>query len=216
MTIPAHRARKTDCRRARASPTADGRPGTPAQSSPAPERSQARPRWCCVESARACRAIRLRSRTLSRPVRRWRCFYTFYFAKAVLIPIALAMLLNLLLAPVVRGLKRYLRLPHGVGAALVLLLGVAVVGRHASTASRAPRRAGSTSCRYAMIRSGHKVEELRRPVDEVQEAAQRVENLAQGAPEAGEQQPVQVAVAGPGLTQIVPRRRGQLRHRRAW
>ena len=34
--------------------------------------------------------------------------YTFYFAKAVLIPIALALLLNLLLAPVVRGLKRYL------------------------------------------------------------------------------------------------------------
>ncbi len=129
-------------------------------------------------------------------------FYTFYFAKAVLIPIALAMLLNLLLAPVVRGLKRYLRLPPGFGAALVLLLGVAVVAGSIYGLS-GPTTRWINELPIAMINLRLKVEELRQPVAEVQEAAQRVENLAQGAPDPNEQQPVEVAVAGPGLTQTI-------------
>ncbi|HEX5794216.1 MAG TPA: AI-2E family transporter [Geminicoccaceae bacterium] len=129
-------------------------------------------------------------------------FYTFYFAKAVLIPIALAMLLNLLLAPVVRGLKRYLRLPTGVGAALVLLLGVAVVAGSIYGLS-GPATRWVNELPIAMINLRLKLEELREPVAEVQEAAQRVEKLAQGAPNPDEQQPVKVAVAGPGLTQTI-------------
>ena len=129
-------------------------------------------------------------------------FYTFYFAKAVLIPIALAMLLNLLLAPVVRGLKRYLRLPPGFGAALVLLLGVAVVAGSIYGLS-GPATRWVNELPIAMINLRLKMEELRKPVAEVQEAAQRVENLAQGAPGPDEQQPVKVALAGPGLTQTI-------------
>jgi predicted PurR-regulated permease PerM len=129
-------------------------------------------------------------------------FYTFYFAKAVLIPIALAMLLNLLLAPVVRGLKRYLRLPPGFGAALVLLLGIAVVAGSIYGLS-GPATRWVNELPFAMINLRLKLEELRKPVAEVQEAAQRVENLAQGAPNPDEQQPVKVALAGPGLTQTI-------------
>src|SRR5690606_17399577 len=54
-------------------------------------------------------------------------FYTLYFARAVFIPIALAVLLNLLLSPPVRRLARA-GVPEAVSAALVLLLFVGGVG----------------------------------------------------------------------------------------
>jgi predicted PurR-regulated permease PerM len=129
-------------------------------------------------------------------------FYTLYFAKAVLIPIALAMLLNLLLAPVVRGLKRYLRLPAGVGAALVLLLGVAAVAGSIYGLS-GPATRWVNELPVAMVNLRLKLEELREPVAEVQEAARKVENLAEGAPGPNEQEPMEVALAGPGLTQTI-------------
>src|SRR3982750_1529281 len=47
-------------------------------------------------------------------------FYTFYFARSLLLPIVLAMLLSLILYPAVRALKR-LRIPEAVGAALVVV-----------------------------------------------------------------------------------------------
>ena len=55
--------------------------------------------------------------------------YTLYFARAFLLPITIAILLNFLLSPAVRALKR-LRLPEPVGAALVVLglLGFSGVG----------------------------------------------------------------------------------------
>jgi predicted PurR-regulated permease PerM len=129
-------------------------------------------------------------------------FYTLYFAKAVLIPIALAMLLNLLLAPVVRGLKRYLRLPPAAGAALVLLLGVAAVAGTIYGLS-GPATRWLDDLPLAMITLQTKLDDLRAPVAEVQEAAKKVENLAQGQPDPGEQKPVKVAVAGPGITQML-------------
>ncbi|HSA80708.1 MAG TPA: AI-2E family transporter [Geminicoccaceae bacterium] len=146
------------------------------------------------------KAIRVRSRMLT-GLFTLAVFYTFYFAKAVLIPIALAMLLNLLLAPLVRGLRKYLRLPEGFGAALVLLLGVGIVAG-AIYGLSGPTTRWLDELPLAMIDLREKVEELRRPVAEVQEAAQKVENLAQGEPKPGEPQPVQVAVQGPGLTQL--------------
>ncbi|HSF48635.1 MAG TPA: hypothetical protein VLA73_09755, partial [Burkholderiales bacterium] len=46
-------------------------------------------------------------------------FYTLYFARAVLLPLVLAVLFALILWPAVAALKR-LRLPEPVGAAFVL------------------------------------------------------------------------------------------------
>ena len=48
-------------------------------------------------------------------------FYTLYLAAEIFIPISLALLLNLLLAPAVLGLQRY-RVPAPLGAAVILLL----------------------------------------------------------------------------------------------
>ena len=55
-------------------------------------------------------------------------FATLYVARAVLFPIVVAVLLNLLLSPLVAFLHR-LRIPNSVGAALVLIVLLAIVGR---------------------------------------------------------------------------------------
>ena len=47
-------------------------------------------------------------------------FYTFYFARSLLLPVVLALLLTLILYPMVRSLKR-LSIPEPVGAAIVVL-----------------------------------------------------------------------------------------------
>jgi predicted PurR-regulated permease PerM len=145
------------------------------------------------------KAIRVRSRVLT-GLFVLALLYTFYFAKAVLIPIALAMLLNLLLAPVVRGMRRYLRLPEGVAAALVLVMLVSgVAGAFYGLSGPATRWVDELP--FAAIQLRYKLEALRQPVEEVQKAAERVEKLARGGAEEGEE-PVEVALAGPGLTQM--------------
>ncbi len=144
--------------------------------------------------------VRIRSRMLT-GLFTLAILYTCYFAQAVLIPIALALLLNLLLAPLVRGLKRYLRLPEAVGAGLVLVVLVATVGLTIYGLS-GPAARWLHDVPVALIDVREKVEALRKPVKEVQEAAQKVEAMAQGQPTTGQQQPVQVAVQGPGLTQL--------------
>ena len=55
-------------------------------------------------------------------------FYTLYFARSFILPILLAILLDFLLSPVVRALKR-LRVPVPLGAGIVVLV---LVGRSGS------------------------------------------------------------------------------------
>ena len=142
---------------------------------------------------------RLRSRALN-GLFTLAILYTCYFAQAVLIPIALALLLNLLLAPLVRFLKKYLRLSEGIGAALVLVLLVATVGLTIYGLS-GPATRWVHQLPLAISQARDKIDTLRKPVKEVQEAAQKVEAMAKGKPAQGQQQPVQVAVQGPSLTQ---------------
>jgi len=49
------------------------------------------------------------------------CFYTLYFAREVFLPVVVAILLNFLLAPVVRFLKK-MRVPKPIGALIVILI----------------------------------------------------------------------------------------------
>src|SRR4030042_2047023 len=55
------------------------------------------------------------------------CFYTLYFARALILPFTLAFLLNFLLRPVVRALKR-IKIPEIAGAALVLMVVLGALG----------------------------------------------------------------------------------------
>jgi predicted PurR-regulated permease PerM len=54
-------------------------------------------------------------------------FYTMYFIRSVLLPIVLAVLLSYLFRPIVRALAR-IKMPHVVGAALVLIALLALIG----------------------------------------------------------------------------------------
>jgi predicted PurR-regulated permease PerM len=54
-------------------------------------------------------------------------FYTFYFARSLLLPIVLALLLSLILYPAVRALKRA-RVPEAAGAAIIVATLAATVG----------------------------------------------------------------------------------------
>lgn len=103
-------------------------------------------------------------------------FYTLYFARAVILPIVLATLLNFLFAPVVRTLKR-LRVPEPLGAALVLLGFVGTVGfgvvRLAEPAAQWVERAPQS-----LRRVEYKLRDIKRPVEQVQKAAEEVQKVA--------------------------------------
>jgi predicted PurR-regulated permease PerM len=123
-----------------------------------------------------------------------------YFAKAVLIPIALALLINLLLAPIVRVLRCRLRLPEELAAGLVLIALLLGVGGGAYSLS-APAARWVEEMPLAIAKIDYKLQAMRTPVDELQEAAKKVQELAEGS-DPGEAQPVAVAVQGPSLTQM--------------
>ncbi len=127
-------------------------------------------------------------------------FYTLYFASALFIPIALALLLNLLLAPIVRALKKYLHLPEGIGAGLVLMLVLATVVLSFYSLS-GPATRWLAELPVAMKQVERKLETFRKPVEEMQQAAEKVADLADtSAP--GATEPVAVAIQGPSLTQM--------------
>jgi predicted PurR-regulated permease PerM len=134
-------------------------------------------------------------------------FYTMYFAQSLLIPIVLALLFNLLLAPVVRALKGYLRVPEWAGAALVLL-GLAAGLIVAFYGLSGPAARWIDQLPFAVWEIEDKLGTLQEPIEEMRQAAKQVEEVAEGATAApvepgGEPQPVEVVVRSPSLTQTV-------------
>jgi predicted PurR-regulated permease PerM len=134
-------------------------------------------------------------------------FYTMYFAAALLIPIVLAVLFNLLLAPIVRVLRSYLRVPEWLGAALVLCgLGAGLLAAFYGLSTPAARWLDQLP--LAVWEIEDKLGTLQEPIEEVRQATRQVEQAAQGAtappPQAGgEPQPVRVVMQSPSLTQTV-------------
>lgn len=104
-------------------------------------------------------------------------FYTLYFASAFFLPIVLALLLSFLLTPVVRALNK-LRIPNGLGAALVIfaLLGslgwgiYELAGPAYEWAEQAPRQ---------FRRLERKLAEFKKPVQTMSKATQQVEKITQ-------------------------------------
>jgi len=101
-------------------------------------------------------------------------FYTLYFARALILPFILALLLNFLLRPVVRGLKK-LHIPELAGAALVLvaLLGstgygvIKLSGPAAEWVNKAPESLHQIESKMGFIQkpfegANNTVEELKR------------------------------------------------------
>ena len=123
-------------------------------------------------------------------------FFTLHLAQSFVLPIVLAILLDFLLSPVVRALRK-LRIPEPLGAAIVLLglltvLGMGIwylSGPASSWMARAPES-------ISAVRT--KLQELRQPVEKVTEAAEQVEEVtAEVSKSEGVQQ---VEIKGPSLT----------------
>ncbi len=121
--------------------------------------------------------------------------YTLHFASAFLLPIVLAVLLDFLLSPIVRTLKRA-RIPEPVGAALVILtlLGGGGVGVYSLAE---PAREWMTKAPQSISRVQERLRELRKPVDQVTRTAEQVE----AATEVSQGGPQEVVVRGPRLSE---------------
>ena len=123
--------------------------------------------------------------------------YTLFFARAFLLPIVLAILLDFLLSPVIRTLKR-LRIPEAVGAALVILGLLGILGGAAYTLAD-PAREWVQKAPQSIATVQGRLRELRRPVDQVTRTAEQVEAAAEGAKSG----PQEVVVRGPRLSERI-------------
>ena len=125
---------------------------------------------------------------------------TLYVARAVLMPIVLALLLSFLLAPAVQGLTQ-LRLPEPLGAAVVLLaiLGVVGLGTYGLWEP-------ATQWIQQLPKSVKQIEARMRPVkqsvEELSETTQKVEEMAQVGSDTAPPT-VQVDMQRPSLTGTV-------------
>jgi predicted PurR-regulated permease PerM len=121
--------------------------------------------------------------------------YTLFFARAFLLPIVLAVLLDFLLSPVIRALKR-VRVPEPLGAAIVLLALLGVLGGAAYTLAD-PAREWVRKAPQSLAKAQGRLSELRRPVEQMTRTAEQVE----AATEVNKPGPPEVVVRGPRLSE---------------
>ena len=125
---------------------------------------------------------------------------TFYVARAVLMPIVLALLLSFLLSPVVQWLAR-LRLPEPVGAAAVLLgiVGLLTLGLYGLW--EPATRWGQQLPQY-MSQMEFKIRSIKQAVEELSEATEQVEKMTQ-MEDGAAQSTLKVEAGRPSLTGTV-------------
>jgi predicted PurR-regulated permease PerM len=122
-------------------------------------------------------------------------FYTLYFARAFFLPVTFGLLLNLLLSPFVRTLKRA-RIPYPIGAAIVVLAIVAAVGVGGYFLSD-PAQEWLTKAPQSVAAANVKIRKLRRPMEQVTKSA---DQMARAATTGSSTPRVQeVTLAGPTL-----------------
>jgi predicted PurR-regulated permease PerM len=103
-------------------------------------------------------------------------FYTIYFMRSVLLPIILALLLSYLFRPLVRGLAR-LKIPLPVGAAVVLIGFLAVVGYGISTLAT-PTAGWLQKAPAGLAELQRKLLPVKKSVAKVTQATGEIEKLA--------------------------------------
>lgn len=123
-------------------------------------------------------------------------FYTLYFGRAFFLPIAVAVLLNFLLTPSVRLLKR-LRIPPPVGAAVILVVFLGAVG-YGATRVWEPAMDWLERAPTSLAQLEEKLRSVREPVEQIREASEQVEAIAGGG-RAGAQASDAGGGDGPGI-----------------
>ena len=122
--------------------------------------------------------------------------YTLYFARAFFLPIVVAVLLDFLLSPLIRALKRA-RVPEPLGAALVIvgLLGTAGIAVYGLVG---PAKEWVAKLPASMHEAENRLRKLRTPVEQVSKTAEQVEQAAKV--DNGAKTP-EVVLKGPSLTE---------------
>jgi predicted PurR-regulated permease PerM len=123
-------------------------------------------------------------------------FYTFYFARSFLLPVVLAVLLSLILYPAVRALKR-LSIPEPFGAAIVVISLTGILGT-ALYQLFEPASEWLTKMPRITEQIERKLWNVRKSMEEVSKAAQKVEALT-NVDGQGARRPPQVVSSEPTL-----------------
>jgi predicted PurR-regulated permease PerM len=121
--------------------------------------------------------------------------YTLYFARAFILPILLAILLDFLLSPVVRALKR-VRIPVPLGAGIIVLALVGGIGYGVYRLS-GPAQEWIASAPASMGKVQAKLRSIRRPIEQVSKTADKMAEATSTSSTPGQQQ---VVVKGPSLS----------------
>lgn len=100
--------------------------------------------------------------------------YTLHFAKAFFLPVAVAVLLNLLFSPLVRWLHHKVHIPSGLSAAVVLIALLAVVSV-ATYRLAAPAAEWVSLGPASMKQLQQRIHELRKPMERVTQAAEQMQ-----------------------------------------
>ena len=124
-------------------------------------------------------------------------FYTLYFARAFVLPILLAILLDFLLSPVVRALKR-LRIPEPLGAGLIVLALLGGIGYGVYRLS-GPAQEWIASAPASMGKVQAKLRRIRQPIEQVSKTADKVAEATSTSAAPAQQ----VVVKGPSLSSRV-------------
>lgn len=122
-------------------------------------------------------------------------FYTLYFARAFFLPVTFGLLLNLLLSPVVRTMKRA-RIPYSIGAAIVVLAIVAAVGIGGYFLAD-PAQEWLTKAPQSVAAANLKIRKLRRPMEQATKSADQMARVATTGSSTSRVQ--EVTIAGPTL-----------------
>jgi predicted PurR-regulated permease PerM len=108
--------------------------------------------------------------------------YTLYFARALVLPVVLAVLFSILLSPSVRALHR-IRIPEPIGALIVLLGVIAAIVFTADKLS-APATEWLNKAPQSLSQIELKTKSLKKFVGEVRRITDRISTMTRGAGEA--------------------------------
>jgi predicted PurR-regulated permease PerM len=125
--------------------------------------------------------------------------YTIYFARAFLLPIVFAMLLNFLLSPLVRLLARA-KIDPPFGAGIIIVALIAVVGFAGYELSGPTQRLAASAPATLQVAQG-KLKQLMRPLERASRTAQQVAKAASATADGvgTPVKPTAVVVQGPSV-----------------